>query len=141
MENFIQVKNYTEDLDAQKDGVVVPVDGLGSVRMRRGGLAQWNLAVRQATEEVLGMECNHNYISPQDDESILAKATASYLIAELIDCVDMCGNPIPNTLNNISGVFENPENFALVQAVIQASQRGELFLKQVLALEIEQLKK
>lgn len=133
--------DYTENEGLRKDGVKY-LTGAGHVKIRRGGLAEWSQAIREATEEVIGLNCNHNYISPQMSEQINAKAVATYLVAELCDDFkDVNGVVIPNTISNIRDVFETPENYSLVLELMEASFQNELFLESRLQEEIEDLKK
>lgn len=137
-----RLRGYSEDLEANVKGVIYYVNGCGNIRIRRGGLGGWHKALREATEEVLGMDCNHNYVSHEDEQTIRSLACNNFLVVELIDLVDAETNEvIPNTLGNKAAIFCNPENISLVDEVIFASTQVDLFLIETLNKEAYEIKK
>lgn len=138
----IEIKGYTECLKARKNGVKYFVDGFGTVLIRRGGLSEWNKAVKKATDEIMGESYSYDYIDPKLEESITARACAGYLVAKLLDdCKDANGTELINNSSNISGVFENEANYSLVQEIVFASTQGDRFLLEIVEEEAQHLKK
>ena len=142
MTNNIQICGYTEDLPSRVSGVKYYVEGVGTIKMRRGGLSDWQQAINEATEEILGADYSFNYIDPKRNQTIIARACADYLVVELMDDFkDINGKNIPSSRSNIKSIFENEENYSLVQEIVNASSEVTYFLKEVVNKEVAELKK
>ena len=137
----MKIKGYTECLNARKNGVKYFIEGFGTLLIRRGGLSEWNRAVKRATDDILSETYSYDYVDPKASESITAKACADYTVISMIDCVDLSGDPIPDTLSSRRAVFECEENYSLVLEVIEASMQGDRFLLETVREEAEELKK
>ena len=136
------IDGYTEVQELRDNGAPYTIVGLGTVFLRRGGLAAWQQAVDDARDQVLGTNVNTNYIDYEIQEQINAIAVSNYLVAKLgDDCKDGHGNAIPNSKTNISAIFENPLNVSLVHEVMEVAFSQELYLQKQLAKEVEGLKK
>lgn len=138
----LRISGYSESLEAQKEGVRYYINGVGSVILRRGGLSDWQSALSEATECVLGENFSINYIDPDQNQRINAKACADYLVASLCDDFkDSDDNVVTDSRSNRKAIFENEENYSLVLELIQASMQSEYFLIERVKDEVEQLKK
>lgn len=134
---------YKESQDAREKGVRYVIASGASFFIRRGGMAQWKLAVKDATDEVLGASYSFNTIDESSDEKIIAKAVANYLVAGWEDLKDENGNCLPYSLSASRNMFEAEglPYHSLAMELLEASLQHERFLEKVVLEDADYLKK
>lgn len=138
---MIEIESITECLEAHKKGVRFELPTVGVFYLRRGGLSEWQKAVREATEEILSREYSFNEVDPRQLEEINALACVNYLVASFEDVKDVDGQEVPYSITNAKNLFLPKENYELVNILIKASTRADLFLAANVRMEAERLKK
>ena len=138
---MIELDTITECLDTRNKGIKYTIPSIGTFYVRRGGLSEWQKAIREATEEVLGREYSFNEIDPRQTEEITALACCNYLVANWSDIQNSDGDDIPYTLVNARNLLLPEANYRLVELLVTISTQAENFLLSVMRAEAEELKK
>lgn len=143
MSSVIKLSGYTENTNAREKGVRYVVDSGASFFIRRGGMASWHQARKDAADEVLGSSYNFDYIDQQTEEKILCKAVANYTVSDWQDLKDVNDNEVPYTLTNARNIFEAKGlvNYSLAVELLNASLEHERYLESVVSEDADYIKK
>lgn len=138
---MIEIDTITEDLDLRKKGMKYVMPSVGTFYLRRAGLSDWQMAIKEATEDVLGREYSFNEIDPRTNEEITALACVNYLVAGWDDLNAVDQGDLPYSLTNAKNLLLPEANYKLVELLVTVASRAENFLLSVSRIEAEQLKK
>ena len=125
------MKEYKENITAREKGVKYEVPSGAIFFIRRGGMASWKQAIKDATDEVLGASYSFDYIDPHSDEKILCKAVSNYLVSGWENLKDENDVALPYSLSTARNLFEAEglPYYALAVELFTASTEHERYLQ------------
>ncbi len=137
------MKDYKESIEARVKGVRYYIASGACFFIRRGGMAPWQQALKDATDEVLGSSYSFDYVDKHADEKIACKAVANYLVAGWEGLKDDQGNDLPYSLATARNIFEAADlpYYALAVELMHAAHEHTRYLQTLVDEDADYIKK
>lgn len=137
------LNDYQESIEAREKGVRYYIASGACFFIRRGGMAAWQQALKDATDEVLGASYSFDYIDKHADEKIMCKAVANHLVSGWEGLKDEKGVELPYSLSTARNIFEAESlpYYSLVVELVNAAHEHTRYLKSLIDEDADYIKK